>query len=63
MKTFIYLVLAIVGLTGTISGTIKLSSLGFTDVNIQSVFIITFICMALFVLFGYGAYRHIKELS
>jgi predicted amino acid-binding ACT domain protein len=63
MKTFIYLVLAIVGLTGTISGTIKLSSTGLTSVNVEQTFITTFLCMGLFVLFGYAFYKHIKEFK
>lgn len=63
MKTFIYLILAIVGLTGTISGTVKLSSLGLSAENIGQLFIITFICMGLFILFGYAFYNQIKELK
>ena len=63
MKTFMYLILAIVGLTGTISGTVKLSSLGLTSGNVGQTFLITFISMGLFVMFGYAFYRDIKDLS
>lgn len=63
MRTFIYLILAIVGLTGTVSGTIKLSSLGLIPVNVGQTFFITFVCMMLFVLFGYAFYKHVKELK
>lgn len=63
MKTFIYLILAIVGLTGSISGTIKLSSFQLSADSIGKTFIITFICMGLFVLFGYAFYRDNKELQ
>ena len=63
MKTFAYLILAIVGLTGTITGTIKLSSLELTSLTIGQTFITTAICMGLFIFFGYASYTHIKELK
>jgi len=60
MKTFTYLILAIIGLTGTITGTIKLCSL---DANVMPTFAYTLFSVGLFVLFGYAFYIHIKDLK
>jgi hypothetical protein len=63
MKTFIYLILAIMGLTGSITGTIKLSSLGIHAIDLGQSFFVTLISMGLFVFFGYAFYHHIKDLK
>lgn len=63
MKTFIYLILAIIGLVGTITGTINLCSVNLNADNIGRAFITTIVCMMLFILFGYASYIHIKELK
>ena len=60
MKTIIYLILALVGLTGTITGTVKLTSFSYD--NIAQTFFITLFCMGLFTLFGYAFVKHFKEL-
>jgi len=62
MKTLLYFILGLVGLIGTITGTIKLCSMGLNAENVVQTFSITFVCMALFVFFGYVFSRHYKEL-
>ena len=63
MKTLLYFILGLVGLIGTITGTIKLCSMGLNAENVVQTFSITFVCMALFVFFGYAFSRHYKELK
>jgi hypothetical protein len=63
MKTFSYLILAIIGLTGSITGTINLSNIDLNGTSIARPFIFTLICMGLFIFFGYAPYRHIKDLK
>jgi len=60
MKTIIYLILALVGLTGTISGTIRITSFSYDD--IAQTFFITLFCMGLFILFGYAFTKHFRDL-
>ena len=57
IKQIIYLLMAVIGLIGTISGTIKLSSLSYNDGDIIPMFFLTLISMAVFILFGY-AFSH-----
>ena len=62
MKTLIYFILGLTGLIGTITGTIKLCSYGLNAENVVQTFFITFVCMGLFVLFGYAFMKHRKDL-
>ena len=62
MRTLLYFILGLVGLIGTITGTIKLCSLGLNADNVVQTFFITFLCMGLFVFFGYAFSKHWKEL-
>ena len=62
MKTLIYFILGLVGLIGTITGTIKLCSYGLNVENVIQIFFMTFVCMCLFVFFGYAFMKHYKEL-
>ena len=62
MKTLTYFILALIGLIGTITGTIKLCSYGLDNGNVMQTFFITLFCMGLFVLFGYAFVKHYKEL-
>ena len=62
MRTIIYLIIALVGLTGTITGTIKLVSFNISQQTIIQTFFITLFCMGLFTLFGYAFVKHYKEL-
>jgi len=57
MKQIIYLLMTVIGLIGTISGTIKLSSLSYNDGDIIPMFFLTLISIAVFILFGY-AFSH-----
>ena len=57
IKQIIYLLMAVIGLIGTISGTSKLSSLSYNDGDIIPMFFLTLISMAVFILFGY-AFSH-----
>ena len=54
IKQIIYLLMAIIGLIGMILGTIKLSSLSYNDGDIISMFFLTLISIAVFILFGYA---------
>jgi len=63
MKLFIYLILAIIGLTGTITGTIRLSAFNIPADHIGRIVITTFICIILFTLFGYAFHKGNDELN
>ena len=62
MKTLFYFIVTLVGFIATITGTIKLCSLGLNVENVVQTFYITFIGMALFVFFGYAFKEHYKDL-
>jgi len=62
MKTLLYFILGLVGLIGTITGTIKLCSMGLNAESVVQTFSITFVCMGLFVFFGYAFKKHYKDL-
>ena len=62
MKTLFYLILAIVGFTMAVTGTIKLSSLSISSDNILLMVSITLVGMIFTTLFGHAFYIHRKDL-
>ena len=63
MKTLFYLILAIVGFTMAVTGTIKLSSLSISSDNVLLMVSITLVGMILTTLFGHAFWIHRKELK
>ena len=62
MKTLLYFILGLVGLIGTVTGTIKLCSMGLNAESVVQTFSITFVSIGLFVFFGYAFKKHYKDL-
>ena len=59
MKTIIYFLLTVIGLTGSVVGTIRLGSFGLLSGDaVMYTFTYTFISMGVFTLFGYALRQH-----